>query len=92
MPKTFEPNEAFFRQILRSAPVEALVDAAAERALNTAQATAPEDTGDYKAGLRIEHKDASYRRVARVVGADEKTMLIESKTGNLARALKAAKR
>ena len=35
--------------------------------------------------------DTQYRTVARVVGRDPKTMLIESKTGNLARSLRGAK-
>lgn len=88
----FVANEEWFATILRSPGVEKLVDEAAERTLAKAIADAPEDTGAYKAGLHIEHHDARYRRVARVVGDDPKTMLIESKTGNLARALKAAKK
>lgn len=88
---TFEPNERFFESVLRRPKVEKLVDDAAERALTAAQQTAPVDTGDYKRGLHIEHHDGRYRRTAMVVGGDHKTMLIESKTGNLARALKAAK-
>lgn len=87
----FEPNEQWFDNILRTAPVEQLVDAAGERTLAIAKATAPRDTGDYARGLHLEHRDSTYRRVTEVVGGDEKTLLIESKTGNLARAVKAAK-
>lgn len=86
-----EFNPRFFETILRQPKVEAAVDQAAERALAVAKATAPVDTGEYRDGLHIEHHDSRYRRAARVVGSDEKTMLIESRTGNLARALKAAK-
>lgn len=88
----FTPNKAFFDTILRAPAVEALVDQAAERALAAAQASAQVDTGAYRAGLRIEHHESQFRRVADVVGTDPKTMLIESRTGNLARSLKGAKR
>lgn len=88
----FTPNQSFFDRILRAPGVEALVDQAAERALAAAQASAPVDTGAYRAGLRIEHHESQFRRVADVVGTDPKTMLIESRTGNLARSLKGAKR
>lgn len=84
-------NEKYFEAVLRQPKVEALVDAAADRALARAKASAPVDSGDYRDGLHIEHHESRYRRAARVVGSDEKTMLLESRTGNLARALKAAK-
>lgn len=84
-------NPRFFETVLRKPGVERLVDGAGDRALANAQANAPEDTGAYKDGLHIEHHESRYRRATRVVGSDPKTMLIESKTGNLARAVKAAK-
>ncbi len=86
-----EFNPRFFETVLRQPKVEAVVDQAAQRALAVAKATAPVDSGEYRDGLHIEHHDSRYRRAARVVGGDDKTMIIESKTGNLARALKAAK-
>ena len=86
-----EFNPRFFETILREPKVEAVVDAAAQRTLAAAKANAPVDTGAYRDGLHIEHHDSRYRRAARVVGSDDKTMLIESKTGNLARAVKGAK-
>ncbi|MEI3845211.1 MULTISPECIES: HK97 gp10 family phage protein [unclassified Microbacterium] len=86
-----EFNPKFFDAILRTARVETLTDEVAERALAIAKSTAPVDSGDYRDGLHIEHYEATYRRTTRVVGDDAKTLLIESKTGNLARALKAAK-
>jgi hypothetical protein len=84
-------NEGFFESILRTAPVEALVDGVGNRTLDIAQATAPVDTEEYRDGLHIEHHESRYRRTTRVVGSDSKTLLIESKTGTLARALKGAK-
>ena len=77
--------------MLRQPKVEQLTDAAGERALQSATVSAPVDEGNYQRGLRSEHHESRYRRTTRVVGTDSKTMLIESKTGNLARALKAAK-
>lgn len=85
-------NPKFFETVLRQPGVEQLVDGCAERALGAAQAAAPVDTQAYKNGLHIEHHESRYRRAARVVGSDRKTMLIESQTGNLARSIKAAKR
>ena len=84
-------NPRYFESVLRQPQVEALVDTTGDRALGVAKATAPVDSGDYRDGLHIEHHESRYRRAVRVVGEDDKTLIIESKTGNLARALKAAK-
>lgn len=86
-----EFNPKFFESVLRQPGVEALTDAAGNRALAAAKSGAPVDSGDYQRGLHLEHHESRYRRTTRVVGSDEKTLLIESKTGNLARALKSAK-
>lgn len=86
-----EFNPRFFETVLRQPKVEAVVDQAAQRALAVAKATAPVDSGEYRDGLHIEHHDSRYRRAARVVGGDDKTMLLESHHGILARAVKAAK-
>lgn len=86
-----EFNPRFFETVLREPKVEALVDAAAGQVLATAKATAPVDTGEYRDSIHIEHHDSRYRRSTRVVADDEESMYIEAKTGNLARALKAAK-
>lgn len=87
---TVEFNQAFFDTILRSAGVDSLSKGAAESAAGIARSTAPVDTGSYRDQIRVETRESRYRRVYRVVGNDPKTLLIESKTGNLARALKAA--
>lgn len=88
---TVEFNAAFFDGLMKSAGVEELTKQPAERVLSRAKATAPVDTGSYRDHLHIERRESRYRVVFRVVGSDPKTLLIESKTGNLARALKAAK-
>jgi hypothetical protein len=87
-----EFNEGFFETVMRRPQVERLVDSVAEKALAKMQADAPRDTEAYVQGLHIEHRESRYRRVTRVVGSDEKTLLIESKTGTMARGLKGAKR
>ncbi|MBO3663732.1 HK97 gp10 family phage protein [Microbacterium stercoris] len=86
-----EFNPRFFETVLRQPKVEQLTDAAAERALSNMKANAPVDTAEYRDGLHIEHRESRFRRVTRVVGDDEKTLLIESKQGVMARGLKAAK-
>ncbi|GGH34220.1 HK97 gp10 family phage protein [Microbacterium album] len=84
-------NDVYFDNIMKSAGVDALTKDAAERAAGVARSTAPVDTGSYRDQIRVVVRESRYRRVYRVVGHDPKTLLIESKTGNLARALKAAK-
>ena len=85
-------NQAYFNQIMRSAGVEALCKGKTEDALAIAKSTAPVDTGAYRDGLGIEKVPHKYRDTYEVVGHDWKTLLVESKTGNLARALKAVKK
>ena len=80
-------NQAFFDELSRSPGVAALVDAAVERIAATARATAPADTGEYRDGIVTASK-LQRRYVGLVIGTDPKTMLIESRTGNLARALR----
>lgn len=87
----FIPNPKFFETVLRQSGVERLTDEAAGRALARAKADAPIDTAEYRDGLHIEHREARYRRVSLVAGSDPKTLLVEARTGNLARSLKAAK-
>lgn len=84
MPVKF--NEAFFQQLSRSPEIVALVREKAERIAADARASAPVDTGDYRDAIHVELKFQK-RAVAVVVAADRKSLLIESKTGNLVRAL-----
>lgn len=85
-------NDRFFDEIMRSAAVVGLCEAKAQRVLAAAKASAPVDSGAYRAGLAVERHDSAHRAVVRVVGSDAKTLLVESKTGNLARALRRAGR
>ncbi|MEO5919931.1 MAG: HK97 gp10 family phage protein [Pseudolysinimonas sp.] len=84
-------NEEFFQQLSRSPAVTALVVGVAQQIAADARSTAPVDTGAYRDGIEV-HVKQQKRSVALVVGTDKKTMLVESKTGNLARALQRAKK
>lgn len=84
-------NDAFFDEILRSAQVESLCRSKAEQALAVARSSAPVDTGAYRDGLAVEVVEHAHRRSFCVVGHDPKTLLVEAKTGNLARALRAVR-
>lgn len=84
-------NNAFFEELSRSPGVQAVTVEAANRVAATARSQAPRDSGDYAKGIVV-RKKFQRRVVALVEGTDPKTMLIESKTGNLVRALQANKR
>ena len=84
-------NDVFFDQIMNSAGGRAMTRGAAEKALGVAKANAPIDTGAYRDGLEVKAVQHAHRTTYMVVGTDAKTMLVESKTGNLRKALKAAK-
>lgn len=88
---TVDFNPVFFDEIMKTAGVSDVTREIAERAGRTARATAPVATGSYKRQIYVESREGRYRRTWRVIGRDPKTLLIESRTGNLARALKAAK-
>lgn len=85
-------NQKFFDSIMRSAGVQSMERDVAERVLARAQETAPYDSGDYRNGLRIRRAERQYRTAFLVEGTDWKTLLVEAKTGNLARALKSVAR
>lgn len=87
-----EFNASFFEKLGRSPEVTSLCVAKAEQVAGIARTTAPVDSGDYRNNIRVEVQPRSDRNAAVVVADDWKSLLIESKTGNLARALKAVGR
>lgn len=87
-----EFRDAFFAELGKSAGVTQLVKETTGRVARTARSTAPVDTGAYREGIQERIKPARYRNVGIVEGTDSKTLLIEAKTGNLARAVKVARR
>lgn len=88
---TVEFNGAFFDNIMKSSGISDITKRKADAALSIAKHTAPVDSGDYKDRLAVVRHDSKYRFSWRVIGRDWKTLLVEAKTGNLARALKAVK-
>ncbi|MFJ4168494.1 HK97 gp10 family phage protein [Paenarthrobacter sp. NPDC089714] len=87
-----EYNDAFFERLGKSAEVTDLCSDVANEVASTARATAPRNTNDYADGISVEVVERGRRNVALVVAKDSKSLLIESKTGNLARALNQVKR
>ncbi len=87
----FEPG--FFGALGKSAAMEALMRSKAQAVLAVAQRTAPVGkTGRYRAGLKLGKRYSKYRVVIEVQATDRKSLLIESKKGTLARALRSARR
>lgn len=84
-------NDKYFDELMNSAGVKAMTRRAAEKTLAYAQSHAPVDTGAYRDGLQIEEVKHAHRTTCMVVGHDKKTLLVESQTGNLRKALKAGK-
>jgi hypothetical protein len=82
-----EFNDRFFKDLLVSAPVENLVMNAAEEVAAQARATAPVDTGGYRSGIVVTKKYQE-RVVGLVQATDPASMIVEAKTGNLARAVR----
>jgi hypothetical protein len=70
--------------------VEAMLEESAQRALSAAQGSAPVASGAYRDSLRIE-TDHTDRMVKRVVSDVDYAMVVEANTGNLARAIDAAR-
>lgn len=83
-------NYAGMRALLRSSKVERMLSGRMERVLAVAQANAPVASGDYRDGLHIEVVQHPTRVTVRVVGSTDHDLVIESRTGNLARSLDAA--
>jgi hypothetical protein len=82
-------NDNFFAEIGTSAPVKKICDDKAKAIAARARATAPVKSGDYRDGIKTLGKRARYRYVALVVATDQKSLLVEAKTGNLVKALRA---
>lgn len=59
----------------------------AEQRASRARASAPVATGKYRDSISVE-SDTTDRAVERVVAHDRKSVLVESRTGNLKRALR----
>lgn len=82
-------NENYFNELGTSPPVEAVVVGTAEQVASVARNTAPVFTGEYKNNIEVRKRRTGHRVVAEVVATSDHSMLVESTTGNLSRALRA---
>lgn len=80
---------AGMKELLSSDDLRADLTARMERVEARAEATAPVESGAYRASIHIE-QDTTDRAVVRVVADVDYAMGVEAQTGNLARALDAA--
>lgn len=80
-------NNAEFQKLAHSSEVADACKGYAEKVAGIARSTAPVDTGAYAGSIGVEILDRPTRVTAQVVAADPKSLIIESRTGNLARAL-----
>jgi hypothetical protein len=83
-------NHGGVGELLKSAGVRDDLTSRMEGVLSAAKANAPVVTGNYRDGLEI-RQDTTDRVAVRVVGTAPHSHLVEADTGNLARALDAAK-
>ncbi|MBW4094587.1 MAG: HK97 gp10 family phage protein [Acidobacteria bacterium] len=80
-------NEDWFSKFGHSSEVTAVIRAKAEQAASLAKSSAQVDTGAYRDSIHVEVKSAKTRNVALVVASSPHSVFVESRTGNLARAL-----
>lgn len=86
----FRLKSSGMKEVLNSSGTRSMLTDKAGPVLAAAQASAPVDTGAYKASLHIEQATTD-RAVVRVAGGTDHDWVVEAKTGNLARALDAAR-
>lgn len=87
-----EYNDAFFEKLGRSPEVTGLCRDVAEKVAAVARSTAPRKSNDYADSIHVVVVQRGRRNAVLVVADDEKSMLVESRTGNLARALNQVKK
>ena len=80
-------NSREIAAMLKSSQVRDPLREIAERWAAAARASAPVDSGEYRASIRRE-SDTTDRAVERVVAHDDKAAVIEANTGNLKRAMR----
>lgn len=88
----FKQNQAGFKQLAHSKQVGNECLKYANVVASAARASAPVDTGEYAGGISAFIEDHPSRVTAQVVASDPKSLIIESLTGNMARALNRVKR
>jgi hypothetical protein len=79
-------NHAGMSGLLKSAQVRALLRDKAEAVASRAKSSAPVASGEYRDSIKVESATTD-RAVERVVATAPHALIVEAKTGNLARAL-----
>lgn len=87
MPRNIKLNINGLREVLKSPAMQGVLREHAERIADQARATAPVDTGEYRNSIRAESRVHSRVAVGRVVATAPHALVVEARTGNLARAL-----
>ncbi len=80
-------NRAGMREVLTSEGVRAVLRREAEEVAARARASAPVGTGEYRDSIGVV-SDTTDRAVERVTATAPHALVVESRTGNLARALR----
>lgn len=86
----YRPEPDGYHDLLNALQLRLRLTPLADRVLQLAKANAPVDTGAYRDGLHIE-QDSTDRVAVRVAGGTAYDVIVEANTGNLARALDAAR-
>jgi hypothetical protein len=87
----FKPNSSALREMLRGDIGKRAIEEPAKKALAAAEASAPIDSGEYRASLRIVEAVHPSRVVNHVGAHAAHGMKVEANTGNLARSLDSAR-
>lgn len=85
-------NDAFFEKLGRSPEVTGLCLDVGNKVAGIARSTAPRKSNDYADSIHVEVVRRGRRNAVLVKASDPKALLIESTTGNLARALNQVKK
>ncbi|MDJ1372748.1 hypothetical protein C7K25_15525 [Gulosibacter molinativorax] len=89
MAKNYVNSPGFIESLYDDPGLNAELQAAAERVAARVRATAPVgDSGEYKGSIHVEKSPRGGRPVYRVVADAPHAMLVESRTGNLARGVR----
>ena len=88
--RLFTPNESGVGDLLDSSDMFAMLRSRAEAVLAAARASAPVETGAYRDSLHLV-EDTTDRAVVHIAADVPYAMIVESRTGTLARALDAAR-
>lgn len=84
----FVLDSSFMNDLAHSPEVMGLCKEVAGEIADIARQTAPVESGDYRNSIHVEIAARSRRLAAEVIADDPKAMIIEARTGNLARALR----